>query len=284
MATQLFQPPHGSPSWFHACIARAKDAVFMETVELTPALAKAILDQNPHNRNIRVTKMQQYASDIAAGRWAFNGEPLIVAKDGCLNDGQHRCTAVVEANKSIMVPIMFGIERDTRTTVDQGSARIAADYLGMEGVENSSIVASAGRLILAYEGSGGTGISNANRISNGAIMDRVRGDDALAVSAKLAGHYHVHAKRFVAVSVVAFSHYILRGIHVADADKYIGQVCVGEDLRRSDPAFVVRERLLTLGKTKREDKAEIILRGWNAFRRKASPRTLQNLKTLPALV
>jgi hypothetical protein len=284
MATQLKQPTHGSPSWFYACIEKAHEHPVMETVMLTPALAVEMLKQNPGNRNIRQTKVDQYAADMKDGRWAFNGEPIIVSKDGKLNDGQHRCTAVVDANASIEVPIIFGIERETRTTVDQGAARGAADYLGMDGVDNSAVVASAARLIIAYRANEGQSLYGAKLVTHGAITEFASHDRRISASATFASRMAKSGARFAAVSIFAFAHHALSAINPVDAEFFLEQVAKGENLKRTDPAFVVRDRLLAMGRTKRDDKCEIIFRGWNAYRRKASPRQLQNLKTFPALV
>lgn len=58
----------------------------------------------------------------------------------------------------------------------------------------------------------------------------------------------------------------------------------GEGLAKRDPAYTVRERLVTLGKS-RGDKTHVIFRGWNAFRQNQKLTIVKIVGTnLPALI
>lgn len=235
MATKvapIFGPPIGTVQWLRDCIERGKRGVIFQEVTLSPPLAQILLGANPDNRNLRSSKLQQYAQDMRDGRWVMNGEPIIISKEGLLNDGQHRCHAIVQANRSVPVLIIFGIDRDTRTTVDQGASRGAGDYLSMEGEPHSTVLAAAGRMLVAYERNDGLNISGSQYVSNGDIMQRVRGDDRLARAAAFADTHFKHARQYVPPSVVAFCHYVLSAVHAADAETYMRQVCDGENLKR----------------------------------------------------
>ena len=168
VATQISQPPHGSPSWFYGCVDRAKtQGVFSERVMLTPALAAELIKQNPNNRFVRAAKYDQLLSDIIADRWMFNGESILVSTDGLLNDGQHRCLSVIEANKPIDTLITFGLPRESRVSVDQGAAKSAGDYMQMDGVENATTLAAIGGLVIAYERAYGLPPGDGSRVSSG---------------------------------------------------------------------------------------------------------------------
>lgn len=277
------KPAAGTVHWLNQCIARGKREVFSETVTVTPGLANVILGSNPDNRNIRPMKLIQFATDMRHGDWAFNGEPIIVAKTGDLNDGQHRLNAIIEANTSVPMLFVFGVERSSRLTVDQGAARSAHDYLGMEGVSHATALASICRLVIAYERSGGDTIADANRVTNAEVLARARTDARAATSAKFASDYHINTRNFAAPAIIGFCHYVLSCEHPGDADDYMAQICTGEALRKTDPAYTVRDRLLNLGRN-RPDKIEVILRGWNAFRQNRPMKIVKTLGNFPALV
>ena len=70
---------------------------------LTPELATKLLARNTHNRTISSSRIRQYAADMAAGNWAFNGEAIKVSEGGQILDGQHRLRAVIESDVTIIV-------------------------------------------------------------------------------------------------------------------------------------------------------------------------------------
>lgn len=277
------KPEAGTVHWFDECVTRGKREIFSELIVVSPGLANVILGNNPDNRNLRAAKIAQFSADMRAGRWTLNGEPIIVAKSGELNDGQHRLTAIIEANVSLPLIFQFGIDRDTRTTVDQGSARTAADYLGMEGTDNAAVCAGIARLVIAYERSGGQDVAQTKYVTNAEVLARVREDAEIGASARYAMMQRKHTKQFCAPSALGAAHYLLRQENKADADVFMDQVCVGESLRKNDPAFAVRERLWTTTKYAGQ-KLEVIFRGWNAYRAGRPLKLAKVNGNLPALV
>jgi hypothetical protein len=177
----------------------------------------------------------------------------------------------------------FGVERDTRFTVDQGKCRSAADYLGMEGVPNATASASIARLVIAYDKSGGVNVNDANQVTNAEVRARVETDERIRSSASFAGSHHKATRNFAAPAIIGFCHYVLTAEHPGDASAYMTQICTGEGLKKNDPAYVVRDRLLSLGRN-RAAKMEIILRGWNAYRGNRSLKLVKWLGNFPALV
>jgi hypothetical protein len=273
----------GTIHWLLDCIERGKNGVFTETITVTPGLASELLKRNPDNRNLKPLKAQHFASDMLNGRWAFNGEPIIVAKTGELNDGQHRLTALIEANTTLPFLFVFGVERESRITVDQGSARGAGDYLAMEGFHYSNNAATTAKYVIAYERSGGRHLSARKDVTNAEVVSRVRTDPRITEAAAYAHKFLKSYRHLAAHSIIATAHYLLSDIHPAEAESYLDQVCLGENIKRGDPAFAVRSALA--GERKyRGDALEIIFHGWNRYR---SGQTLQLVRvngTFPALV
>lgn len=276
-------PKQGTPTWFYHCVDRSQDAVLTELAELTPSLAAELLKQNDGNRNIKSTKTVQYATDMASGRWAFNGEPVIISRDGKLNDGQHRASAVIESGVSVPVLFVFGVDRETRTTVDQGAARTAGDYLNMDGIAYANNAATAAKFVLAYERSDGRNIVARKDITNAEVIERVRNDRLMREAAAYA-HRHLKSYRhLVSHSVVASCWYILSQIHADDALRYMDQITFGENIRRGDPAFAVRSAFLN-EKRERGAAMEIIFQGWNKFRSKQPLMLVRPRGGFPVLV
>lgn len=289
MAAQLKEVtashPLGTPGWFLQTVESASAAPAMHVVHLGPELAKFILGVNDNNRSIRASKVTQYAADMAAGNWSLNGEPLIVSRDGKLNDGQHRCLAVIDSNATVPVVMMFGIERESRLTVDQGGARTAGDFLGMEGVQNAPTVAAIARMVLAYERNDGKGLSGSNVITSSEVRERVGIDLALAEAATFGITNSTYSRQFAAGSLIGFAFYVLARVNHDQAKQFLERVCRGDGLRIRDPAHTLREKLISEGRS-RDRKVAMILKAWNFHRRgmKVATSTLNGTLPFPALL
>ncbi len=283
MATQLTQPPHGSPAWFYRCVDRSQDGIFTELVDLSPSLATELLKQNDGNRNLRAMKATQYAADMASGRWAFNGEPIIISREGKLNDGQHRASAVIESGATVPAILVFGVDRETRTTVDQGATRSAGDYLSMDGVPYAKNASTAAKFVMAFERSGGRNLGQRMEITNAEIIERVRNDAGMREAAAYA-HRHLKSYRnLMSHTVVASCWYILNHIDPVAANRFMDQVTLGENIHRGDPAFAVRSAFLG-EKRERAPAMEIIFHGWNKYRAEQPLKIIRVNGAFPVLV
>lgn len=262
-------------AWLNDRIAHAeKEGAFTETVILTPVLAELLLERNPNNRNVREKAVVSYATDIKNGDWAFNGESIKLSVEGLLNDGQHRCHAVIRAGRSIKTSIAFGLARETRMTVDQGAVRTAGNYLSMAGHSGSNHIAAIATMIWRYE-TLGTLDSRSGSPTKTQVSHVVEENPSISESlAAIPSGASIGRSR----SVLAFCHFLLAKRARIHADSFILRLCLGDGLTRKDPIFWCRERLMSDHKMRAGEKAELILRTWNAYRRgnvqtKSSPIT-----------
>lgn len=259
-------PEPGTVNWLNTCIDRAARGEFVaEKIVLNPGLASELLRRNPDNRGIKPTKVMQYANDMRSGRWSYNGEPIIVSLDGLLNDGQHRCAALVDANICLPVAFVFGATRESRLTVDQGAARGAGDYLQMQDIPNANASGTIARLVIAYEASGGQNIET-KLVTNADVLARVASDDQIAAAAHYAVTTGKKAQAYIAGTMIGFCYYLFAEIDKADATAFLDGLCTGVNLKPLSPALTCREKLLTLSKA-RQPKAAVIFRAWNMYRR-----------------
>lgn len=278
------KPEAGTVHWFKQCLDRGQREPFAEVITVTPALADYILQNNPDNRALKPIKQGHYATDMVSGGWELNGETIIVAKDGSLNDGQNRLRSIVEAQTPQPTFIAFGVERKTRTSVDQGAARSAGDYLTMLGIPQGNQCAGVARLVMAFERNGGKNIRGRRDVTNTEIKNRVLSDDAIVDAARFGHATAKYLRGMASPSVIGACLYILRDECRADADAYIGQVAYGEGIKRGDPAFAVRMALVNHELQDAAIRMEFIFRGWNAYRQNRPLSLAKTLGTFPALV
>jgi hypothetical protein len=276
------QTQTGTIHWFKQCANAGR--VHSEVVNVTPGLAAFILDRNADNRGIKSTKIKQYVADMKAGHWTLNGEPIIVSQTGELNDGQHRLSALIDAGIVLPFLFVFGVTRESRTTVDQGAARGANDYLAMNGTPNSKAAASLTRLLIGYEEAAGNTMGNAGAVTSAQIMERVENDPLIAKAASYAQAISSYAKGILSPALIGFTFYVLSKVDADEAREFMDQVCIGENIKRGDPAFAVRHALSNASETARAQKAEMLFRAWNAYRLGQSRVMAKSMGRLPELV
>jgi len=122
----------------------------MRTV-ITPDRAKQLLDQNiENNRSFSPGRVRRYASDMAAGRWRYNGESIKIDVRGRMIDGQQRLRAIILSGIPQEMELVENIPDNVVYTLDQGRGRSAADSLKMRGVAAPRVVSGATKIVLNY--------------------------------------------------------------------------------------------------------------------------------------
>lgn len=287
MATVLTpKSPKGAATigWLQQSIHRSRSEIFSEVKTITPQLAEAILAGDSDNRNIRQYKLKQMVSDMKAGRWTLNGEPIIIAKTGELNDGQHRLNAIIESGVSVPVLFVFGVERETRTTLDQGASRTPGDYLQMEGVVNANQVAAIARQLIAYERAQKTSLGRTNDITAAEVLERVKNDKYLATAARYGNTNGPRMRGFTSGTTIGMCYYLFLDKDTNDGLAFMHQLCTGEELKMFDPALTARNRLAQLDRKSRAVQTEIIFRAWNAYRERRQLKIVPLRGQLPELI
>lgn len=270
---QGFSADHRIAMWLEEEIKKAQNGVTTQVVELTPALAEVLLRRNPANRAISAVTVESYARDIANGSWRFNGEPVIVSSDGLLNDGQHRAQAVIDAKTAIDVVLIIGVERDTRTTLDQGKARAVGDYLAMEGHIDSFALAATAGYIWQWQSRGHLSTQRQHRPTK-AEMKAVA-DSHPTIATSLASVKRKGSDAVGGRSMLAFCHWAFALTSSAAASsEFIASLINGIDLSARSPILYARNRLMAERRLTAHERAEIIFRAWNAHRRGVTPKTL----------
>jgi hypothetical protein len=115
-------------------------------VEMTPALAEAILNANPVNRPAKPGHVRKLARQMRDGYWnnALGGT-ITFDPSRRLNDGQHRLKAVIESEVTVVVDVLPNV--NSIVGQDEGTTRTLADHLALAGVEHPSVVAAATRML-----------------------------------------------------------------------------------------------------------------------------------------
>lgn len=279
-----YNTTNATPQWLSEAMEKGRHEFASYVVIMTPEVAALVLERNEGNRTMNYRNLTQLKADINAGSWAFNGEPIIVSRDGLLNDGQHRLTAIVETGVSVPLLVCFGLDRESRKTVDQGAKRDAGDILALDGVRNARSSAAIASVILRYEAGDGTQLTNQRGITSLAIASRAKSDPSIQLCASFAQSNCSKTIGFLTPKILGASYYLFRSVDEQLAEVFIKQVVDGENLRKGDPAFTVRAQLISLRRRSDANMLELIMRGWNAFINRRELKLAKNLGVLPPLV
>lgn len=266
--------------WLDERIAKGKKTPLAEVVTLTPVLASLLLQRNSINRPIGRYNMDSLRSDTSNGRFMFNGESIVISNAGTLLDGQHRCLTVVETRTPIQTVIVFGPKEDARYTIDIGKPKSAPNFLAMKGAADANNLAATLGLLIQYADTGTLtyGIVRATKTQIIDGYERFRGVDA-SVS------FVVDAtkKKLGSRSALAFCHYIFKRKAGAEAaDNFMQRLIDGDGLKKGDPIYHTRERLLKFDRgTRAETRIEVVFKGWNAWRRNETVSNIRSSGNLP---
>lgn len=259
-------------SWLSSRIERGRKEVFSEVVAITPGIAKHIMEANADNRTLRNSAVWTIANDIENGRWQMNGEPIIVAQDGFLNDGQHRLSGIIESGKTVEAIVTFGVSRDSRFTLDLGRSRTVGDHLGMEGAHKKERGAAIARLYCLYRrGLYQHSAPTAGKSSNALTKAEIRAE-YWRFHKDIESALHATDNKFLqkwGVTAAAVAYIICSNANKEAAEIFFIKLKSGADLKQSDPILFLRAQMMIAvnGKSMRANaKLELILRHWNAWR------------------
>jgi hypothetical protein len=241
-------PGDPKPTNAHAQWARGKafdelvkDYYGTKTLMFDRAFAEEVLRLNTGNRRLNKRKLQQLVDQMRSGEFENTGEPVIISKEGVINNGQHRLHAVVEADAVVDMDVRFGIPRRVFSKTDTGAPRTGADVLSIKGVQAGSQVSSTVRLLILY--SRGLPESIRTFVSNDEVARAFDSwTDIEEVVAKLGEHAIPKAVRSTPLLATAFL--ASRTPQRAKLDKWLDAVATGLDVSKDNPAYQLRERLM----------------------------------------
>jgi hypothetical protein len=257
--------PPVARKWLQDFVQQSKRGVVTTTAHITPERASALLEANPENRAVNHRRLQQMAGDMRNGLFKFNGESIIVADNGYLNDGQHRLWACVLSGQPFQSTLVVGVPRATRLTVDTGGARTAAAHLRISGHVNSTTKASVARYVCGWLEDGN--FSKRFSVSVQNQLEQVNNDPLLEEVAAWANTNQKRLKSMLTPSLAGFMHYVLSVHARAEARVFMDQLALGADLAATNPIFLARTKLLqgvsNRGRLTELQRIELVVRAWN---------------------
>lgn len=246
----------------------------IEEIEMTPALAAKLLEQNTVNRLLSPPRVNALADAIDRGDWLADANPIKLGDDGTLIDGQHRLHAIVKAGKAVTCLLATGVPAIARLSVDTGRPRSLADYMRMNAVKAATDAAAAARLLYWYQSEPGAARFTYADIAQ--LWEFYRANEEQiteAIHRSRAVYYHV---RSIQRSVMSVAWIIFSGIDNDDAEAFWWQLRGDEKPSPAANALCSfgSSRQLSAGHYEQRYSLAITIKAWNAYRRGAEVKML----------
>jgi hypothetical protein len=238
-------------------------------VQITPEKAKAILEHQPAQRPVSRLNVARLKNEIIEGRFRRTHQGLAFDENGLLRDGQHRLMACYEAGRNIEILACFNEPAPLFAHYDNGIARTIGTTLYLAGkVETAKLgsgIVTAAKFIWAYD-------SGFNPAHPGAFSGAWNYTSLQAIMEDHSGIQN-YVKMLDANRKIPYQKGMTAGLFTmfSEVDPFAAQVFIdqclnGENIKKGDPAYTLRESILGHGnRQSMQDKVYKVARAWNAF-------------------
>ncbi|WP_119581513.1 hypothetical protein [Streptomyces europaeiscabiei] len=237
-------------------------------IDVTPALAREWLRNNTHNRKLRDRAVADYARDMTAGHWTLNGEAIKFATDGTVLDGQHRLRAVIDADTTVQMLIVVGLDPAAQETMDTGRKRTTGDVMGLRGEANAHTLAAVLRRIWAWK-SGDYRFGGTYAATNRECADLLAQHPEIRRSTEIAVRTR-NAFPHIPQSSLGVAHHLFSTLALDEAAWFFQRIADGAELPLGHPGLALRARVTSerLDSVRMPESRHMayLIRTWNAVR------------------
>jgi hypothetical protein len=232
-----------------------------EGVVVTPDLARDWLARfNRSNRKIMRKHVVTIARDIKNGHWQYNAQPICFSDNGRLLNGQHRLSAVVEADTDIVVDIARNVPDAAFATYDIQLKKSVVP-MGLEKVDPRVLQAAA--KIQWRVDTGAAPGATAYKPTSTEMMLTLERHPGLADG-------FAQARRMLDIgsaAVITFLIYHTKRDRPDLSERFINALETGEGLFRPNPLLRIRNALLSQrGSDNRKDRLLMLLQAWEQYK------------------
>lgn len=227
-------------------------------VEITPDIARALLDLGGPNRSVTRQRVEDRRRDLRNGDWRVTNDALIVTTSNHsspglhrLGNGQHRLTAISEEQIPGKIILMWGVPDDVLPVIDTGRPRSAGDVISMglfgDGMETSHAGdrAAAVACLLRWEQTPNPWAMAAQRLSFSPEQTAKAVSVYPLLSHSLAQAHEIRRTGIKGGSGRLWAPLLLNMnlISTDTTQEFVDYLAAGLELTSSNPIYTLRERL-----------------------------------------
>ena len=242
--------------------------------------AAKLLRFNHGNRPMKKATVSRYKRDMLSDRWTLTAEAIQIAVGGRLINGQHRLSALIEADKEqpgIKIPFTFAFEvpEESFARIDQGPGRTGGQTLSAKGFINASNVNSASKIFLMYLRYNNLfQWSNDNVPTQSEVEEWIDENTDLVRDSNFEGYPKFMAKKLPVRVSTMMALKMAVDLYSTNPEKFqefSDAIATGANLSPGDPRLVLRERsqerikATQWGYNGNQSELGVLLKAWNAF-------------------
>lgn len=253
-----------------------------EVTEITPELAELYLSKNTKNRQVKLSHVNNLASQMSLGIWVQNGESIKFDDYGNLIDGQHRLNACIKSGVNFKSLVIRGLPSESFKTIDTGSKRTAQDLLSVDNIKNSCAVSAIIKFVISYNKTKALSAVSNVPVSNQEILDEYNKskDDYDFLSA-----YAVKVNRILNTQFFGMAKIMFDAGHREWFEPAMEKIKTGQNLNYGDPCLAMREWAIGSTANNRSYKNIAYIKFINALVHKKELKVIRvNYETYPQLV
>lgn len=153
-------------------MANAKTFPQCAYISVTPEQASEWLAKPAKNRKINHRRVGLYAAAMKRGDWLLTNQGVAIDEFGMLIDGQHRLSAIVEADVPVELLVIRAAPNRSQLVLDQGLKRSPCDQVGLrEGWEVTPMHMAVAKCIVMSVGGPGSSVRK-DTTADIQLMDR----------------------------------------------------------------------------------------------------------------
>lgn len=233
--------------------------------EITPPIARQMLELNRDNRSIRPDRVCAYSADMQAGRWLLTGEAIKITLDRLI-DGQHRLLACVDADVSFQSVVVREVDPSAMDVLDSGLTRSMGDTLRFRSVAAANAVAACTRLVMSYDADHVGNNAWLNRNLTKSLMVKFAQDNEQALLTAHAFGTRIRTIGGMGVAGSAWWFIAARKHDAFEVSAFAERVVNGAGLLDGAPELTLRNWMAASGRLDRSSAVHLsaFIRAWNA--------------------
>ena len=255
--------------------------VFVVIENMTRKRAEMMLASSPGNR--KCTRVEFYAPQMRRGEWGIVTDCIGIDEEGWLLNGHNRLKAVILADVSVLMPVMYNVKRSDMAKIDVGGVRNAGNTLAihfMNNINNCRDVAAAVRLLIPYFRNNGAGLSQREieLIATHEIVDFVESHLLEIASLKFG------TKTPGSPSAVMAACFLFNRIDKGDSEAFLDCLKTSYNPRDGYPTKTLEKALANIGGRNGSARIEAFaktIKAWNFWRQNETCKTLKWLDSEP---
>lgn len=215
-------------------------------VTVTQAMALAMLAMMARNRKVRRSWVDRLKGMMEEGRFYSINNGLAFDWNGQLRDGQHRLIAISELGLTVQLWALFGMDPAAFDAIDVGAKRRAKEFLDLDDVKYSDLVASVVRFKARIEAGEPVILDEQAVHRTGLVLAQT--DDVLIRAIAAAGALRRHSSKAfsrIPESSLVLAYWLIakNAKRALSLDQFWDRLVDGTGLTPGDPVLRLRNRL-----------------------------------------